>query len=519
MKTVVTGSEMKAIDTYTIQELAIPSLVLMERAALSMVCRMRKEISKADRILCICGAGNNGGDAVAVARILFGQGYASAIYMAGIPEKWTEETKKQIQIARNVGVPEYNELDLRHIRVVVDGIFGIGLSKSVREPYHTMINKLNAWREGCEHRSIWAVDVPSGLSSDTGQVLGCAVKADATVTFGYIKRGMLLYPGRDFAGKCYVEDIGFPKKSLDMNPVLGFTCDVQDFEQLPERKNDSNKGSYGKILIIAGSKNMSGAAYFAGRAAYVSGAGLVRILAPEANRTILQTQLPQAMISVWEEMDEASLADVLHWADALVIGPGVGTEGKMAENIEKVLRMANCPVVMDADGLNLLAEYESWYPLLEGHTVVTPHMGEMARLTGKTIEALKADRAGAAIEYARSRKLVCVLKDSSTVVSDGRQVYFNCNGNHGMATGGSGDILAGVIGAFLGAYVKEAGMDCGAEENEKDVCSAEALFKAAYMGVYFHGCAGDAAAKCFSARGMTSVEIIEGLLEVYKGLN
>ena len=192
MKTVVTGSEMKAIDTYTIQELGIPSLVLMERAALSMVCRMKERIGRTDRILCVCGAGNNGGDGAAVARILFGQGYPAAIYMEKKKKKWTEETKKQIQIARNVGVPEYNELDLTHIKVLVDGLFGIGLSKNVREPYHTLIETVNQWRERREDRQVWAVDVPSGLSSDTGQPLGCVLKADYTVTFGYMKQGMIL---------------------------------------------------------------------------------------------------------------------------------------------------------------------------------------------------------------------------------------------------------------------------------------------------------------------------------------
>ena len=496
MKTVVTGSEMKAIDTYTIQELGIPSLVLMERAALSMVCRMKERIGRTDRILCICGAGNNGGDGVAVARILFGQGYPAAIYMAGNPEKWTEETKKQIQIARNVGVPEYNELDLTHIKVLVDGLFGIGLSKNVREPYHTLIETVNQWRERREDRQVWAVDVPSGLSSDTGQPLGCVLKEDYTVTFGYMKQGMILYPGRELAGKCFVEDIGFSEKSLEVHPAAGFTCHVQDFEQLPDRKNDSNKGTYGKILVIAGSKNMSGAAYFAGRAAYGVGAGLVRILTPEANRVILQGQLPQAMLSVWEETDAVSLADMLAWADTLVIGPGIGTSEIMAQRLEAVFAGSRCPIVLDADGLNLLAEHEEWYPLLTGRAVLTPHMGEMARLTGRSIAELKADRAKAALDFAREHQIICVLKDSSTVVSDGKRLYFNQTGNHGMATGGSGDVLAGVIGGLAGA--------------------GQELFKAAYMGVFLHGSAGDAAAARFGARGMTSVEIIEGLFEVLK---
>lgn len=496
MKAVVTGNEMKAIDTYTIREIGIPSLVLMERAALSMVCRMKERIDRTDRILCICGAGNNGGDGVAVARILFGQGYSAAIYMAGNPEKWTEETKKQIQIARNVGVPEYNELDLTHIRVLVDGLFGIGLSKNVREPYHTLIERVNQWRERRKDRQVWAVDVPSGLSSDTGQPLGCVLKADYTVTFGYMKRGMLLYPGRELAGKCFVENIGFPGKSLQVYPSAGFTCHVQDFEQLPKRKNDSNKGTYGKILVIAGSKNMSGAAYFAGRSAFVVGAGLVRILTPEANRVILQSQLPQAMISVWEETDRDSLADMLAWADTLVIGPGIGTSEIMAQRLESVFAGSQCPIVLDADGLNLLAEHEEWYSLLNGRTILTPHMGEMSRLTGCSIDELKADRAKAALELARERQIICVLKDSSTVVSDGKYLYFNQTGNHGMATGGSGDVLAGVIGGLSGA--------------------GEGLFKAAYMGVFLHGSGGDAAAARFGFRGMTSVEIIEGLIEILK---
>ena len=238
MKAVVTAKEMKMIDTFTIQNLGIPSLVLMERAALSMADHMTACLPPQTRILCICGAGNNGGDGVALARIMYCRGYDSAIFMAGDPEKWTEETKKQIQIARNTGVPEYNRLDMDAFDVLVDGIFGIGLTSRVRPPFDEWIEKMNAWRSGKKNRQIWAVDIASGLSSDTGQVLGCTVKADVTVTFGYKKRGMILYPGRDYSGRCYVEDIGFPQKALDMNPTEGFTYDVQNFEQLPERKND-----------------------------------------------------------------------------------------------------------------------------------------------------------------------------------------------------------------------------------------------------------------------------------------
>ena len=496
MKAVVTAKEMKMIDTFTIQNLGIPSLVLMERAALSMADHMTACLPPQTRILCICGAGNNGGDGVALARIMYCRGYDSAIFMAGDPEKWTEETKKQIQIARNTGVPEYNRLDMDAFDVLVDGIFGIGLTSRVRPPFDEWIEKMNAWRSGKKNRQIWAVDIASGLSSDTGQVLGCAVKADVTVTFGYKKRGMILYPGRDYSGRCYVEDIGFPQKALDMNPTEGFTYDVQNFEQLPERKNDSNKGSYGKILVIAGSRNMSGAAYFSAYAAYASGAGLVKILTCEANRIILQCQLPQAMLSVWEDMTEDGYKELTEWADAVVIGPGIGTDPDMAKRIEAILPIIKCPLILDADGLNLLSSHKEWYKKLPESVIITPHMGEMSRLTGIPIDVLKADRAQKAKDFACEHNLICVLKDSSTVVSDGKKVYFNQTGNHGMATGGSGDVLTGIIAA-----IASVGKD---------------TFHAACAGVFLHGMGGDWAAGAQSSRGMTCVDIIHGICQVMK---
>lgn len=496
MKEVVTAAEMKSIDSYTIHKLGIPSIVLMERAALAAAEHIKNNILKSDRILCVCGGGNNGGDSAAVARILFSQGYQAAFYMAAEQEKWTEETKKQILIARNIGVPEYNELDLVHIKVVVDGFFGIGLLSSVRPPYDGYIEKINQWRAEKPERRVWAVDIPSGIDSDRGQVMGCAVKADATVTFGFKKRGMILYPGRELTGTCYVADIGFPDVSVKNNPPEAFTYHVQDFKQLPCRKNDSNKGSYGKILIIGGRRNMSGAPFFAGMGAYCTGAGLVRILTDEANRVILQTQLPQALISVWEETDVPELEALTDWADSLAAGPGIGTDGKMAERMAEVLKRVQKPLVLDADALNLLAGHREWYDLLPKNTIITPHMGEMSRLTGAPIEAIKKDRPGWACKMASEHGLICVLKDSSTVVSDGRRVYLNESGNQGMATGGSGDVLTGIIAALTAG-----GMTA---------------FEAACMGVYLHGCGGDEASARYSARGMTAMELAEGLRSVFE---
>lgn len=496
MKAVVTGKQMKAIDTYTIQSIGIPSLVLMERAAGTVVYRMLSHISKTVPILCVCGAGNNGGDAVCIARLLYGMGYDARIFMAGDRKKWTEETKKQIQIARNIGVPEYNEIDLTDIGIVVDGLFGIGLSSEVRCPFDSWIEQINVWRALNPNRQVWSVDIASGICSDTGQVLGSAIRADYTVTFGFKKRGMFLYPGRELSGQCFVEDIGFPQKALLENPVEGFVCEAEDLMKLPKRKNDSNKGDYGKILVVAGSKNMSGAAAFAAEAAYRYGAGLVRILTSEANRVILQTILPQAMLSVWEEMDEQKLENLAHWADAVVLGPGIGTQTTMKNAVEKLISVIKCPIILDADGLNLLAMNEMWYDRFKFPVIVTPHMGEMSRLTGKSIGELKANRVAAAKDYARLHDMICVLKDSSTVITDGERVCLNETGNSGMATGGSGDVLAGIIGACAGSGMEP--------------------FEAAYLGAYIHGLAGDAAAENYGSYSMTSAELIEGLTQVMK---
>ena len=496
MQAIVTGKEMKAIDTYTIQQMGIPSLVLMERAAWAMINRMIPNITKNTMILSVCGAGNNGGDAVAVARILYGMGYNTAIYMAGPFEKWTNETKKQMEIARNLGVPEYNELNLEGVEVVVDGLFGIGLSSPVKEPYDGVIHSLNQWKEIHPCRRIWSVDMPSGVSSETGQVFGEAVLADYTVTFGYNKCGLVLYPGRDFARTCYVEDIGFPKQVLSKISVNGFCMETSDLENLPSRKMDSNKGDYGKVLVIAGSKNMSGAAYFAARSAYLMGVGLVRILTEEANRQILQTQLPQAMISVWEEQGDTSIIEMLNWATAVVIGPGIGTDDTMRRQIEQILPQIHCPLVIDADGLNLLAQNKQWYDKIKEQTIVTPHMGEMSRLTGYTLTQLKTDRGYHAYSYARDHAFICVLKDSSSVISNGQQNCYQHTGNDGMATGGSGDVLAGIIGGL-------AGMGCEP-------------FMSACLGSYIHGCAGDHASQIYGTRSMTSVEIMESIVSVLK---
>lgn len=493
MKSIVNGKEMKAIDGYSIQTIGIPSPVLMERAAVSVAEEIMKEkrVGKTSDILCVAGAGNNGGDAVAVARILHCYGYQTRVCMLGQPDKQTRETKLQLEICKNLQIPVEEVLELENADVIVDGLFGIGINSPVRAPFDQYIRKINEWHQDSAVRLIYAVDMPSGISSDNGQIMGEAIEADVTVTFGYKKCGLILYPGRSFAGKTIVEDIGFPAEALQANPPAGIAMEEADLALLPQRKADSNKGSYGKILLIAGQKNMSGAAYFAGAAAYKTGAGLVRILTPEANRVILQSSLPQAMINIIEETDDVKIDEMIHWCDVIIAGPGVGIEEKTAALIGKFIDRSAKPWVIDADGLNLLAKHPEWYEKLKGRSIVTPHMGEMGRLTGLTVGELKADRAKACREYAKAHELVCIMKDSCSVISDGNLVCYNETGNHGMAKGGSGDVLAGITAAIAGQ---------GAD-----------LFYAACLSAYIHGAAGDIAAAESSYHAMTTDDLLDSL--------
>ncbi|MBP3576483.1 MAG: NAD(P)H-hydrate epimerase, partial [Lachnospiraceae bacterium] len=286
MKYALGSGQMKAIDRYTIETVGIPSMVLMEKAAMAVVRHTKELCSEKDTILAVCGYGNNGGDGIAAARILFMEGYHVAIYMVGEKERATKETKQQMKIAKKIGVPMLRKVKWEEYTVIVDAVFGIGLTRAVAGEFRKIVESINN-----SEAKVVAVDIPSGVSADDGKVLGIAVKADVTVTFGYQKVGCLLFPGSECAGRVFVEDIGFANGGLSEAPKR-FYFDEEPGALLPIRQKNSNKGTYGKVLVIAGSKNMSGAAYFAATAAYRMGSGLVRILTAQENREILQRQIP-----------------------------------------------------------------------------------------------------------------------------------------------------------------------------------------------------------------------------------
>ena len=317
MRDIVTAAEMKGLDSNTIQQAGIPSLVLMERAALKTADEITERLKDKDRerILVVCGTGNNGGDGLAVARILHLRGFRTWYYILGNEEKMTAETACQFKTVQYYQVPRANNLDLNEYTTIVDAIFGVGLSRPVEGKYGEVISELN---QASAYKV--AVDIPSGIDADTGFEKGVAFRADLTVTFAFRKRGLCFYPGRMYGGEIIVADIGI--YSIPGERVRMHCLEQKDLEMLPERIPYGNKGTFGKVLLVAGCEGMCGAAYLSAAAVLKCSAGMVKIQTVEANRIPLQTLLPEAMISC--DFDESRNQAMLDWCDVIVIGPGLG---------------------------------------------------------------------------------------------------------------------------------------------------------------------------------------------------
>lgn len=495
MKYILNSREMKQCDENTMQRRGMLSAVLMERAALATMQEIVKRYpDPATKVLVVCGSGNNGGDGVAVARLLYLKGYNVTIYFAGNREKATEETKRQMFIAEQYGVEISDEYPKDIVNVIVDALFGIGLSREVTGKYAEIVRKMTE-QDGYKV----AVDIASGISADTGAVMGTAVAADLTVTFGFIKAGQLLYPGAEYTGELKVADIGIDEQSLyELKPELK-VLETSDLNRLPRRVNRSNKGSYGKLLILAGSKQMAGAAVFAAKAAYRMGCALVRVATVEENRIILQEQVPEAVLAVYNNgTDVVEFVETqLHWADAVVAGPGISQSDLSERMLYELLKRIQVPCLCDADALNLLSKHPDWWKLVQSPLVITPHLGEMARLTGRPITEIRDRLVQTAQEFAMEHQITVVLKDARTITAqpDG-QSYINVSGNHGMATAGAGDVLSGVVGALLAQKLD--------------------MHLAAALGVFIHGLAGDAAAERVGHCAMMASDIVDGLMDVLR---
>ena len=495
----ITGAEwMKKIDEYTIHKTGIPDAVLMERAALSVVYEIEKRTKGYERVLIVCGTGNNGADGMCCSRILQERGYEVDVVILGNHDRFSQLAELHRNILGNLGIEINSNVEVKEYDIIVDAIFGIGLSKNIEGTFAKNISMINKIRDKYGAK-VFSVDIPSGISTDTGKVLGIAVEADYTVTFGLLKKGMVFEPGRHYAGEIIVAHIGFTKEVYENNDEIYFTYEMNDLKEiLPKRKMDSNKGSYGKVLIVAGSKNMAGAAVLSANAAIRSGAGLVKVLTCESNRNIIQTSVPEALISTYEENDdlERLVKSEILWADVVIAGPGISMNDTARRIVNIICENITTKLILDADALNILADENKTIP--KG-TIITPHLKEMSRLINKTVSEIKDSKVDIAKDYANTNEIVVVLKDSKTVASNGKKVYINSSGNNGMATGGSGDVLTGIIGAYL--------------------AQSDNVFECCCAGVFVHGLAADIFADEYNVYSLTPTDIIDNLKRVLQNVD
>ena len=540
MKRIVYGSKMKNVDRYTIDKVGIPSMVLMERAAFSVCQYICEHIDKSKSFVCICGTGNNGADGIALARMLKIEGYKADVLVVGNEDKATEEwiNQKNIAIECNVQIDnlticgksteKYVTMDkngsyimdrgvliskLSQYELIVDAMFGIGLTRPVEGIYRDVIEAVNG-----TGKVVFSLDIPSGLEADTGQVLGVAIHATKTFTFGVEKTGLWLYKGREYAGEILEKNIGFPEKAYQIGLEKSDICysvENMDIAGIYERKQRTNKGNYGKVLVVSGSKNVYGAAYFAAAAAYRLGSGLVRLVTHVNNRNLIYEKLPEAMKSTYRTEEEPSslesmIANDVAWADAVVIGPGLSkTEDSyvLLKASMMCTKEKNKPIIIDADGLNIISEHRELEDLYHDYTILTPHIGEAARLVDKTPDEVAKNVVGIMGAYAKANHVTMVVKDATTVTFGietyddkcHNRVCINTTGNAGMATGGSGDILAGMIGAAVSGGINIGNIPEYAISNEKD---ADRMYLGEAVDAYLHGRAGDMAT---DEKGQTAV--------------
>lgn len=491
MKKIYTRSQAKEADAKTSQLHKIPSLVLMERAALSVADFIEDNYTKATRILCLAGTGNNGGDAMALCRILFARGFQVSYRLLGTESSLTESAGLQYQSLLSYGLTSI-EADVKAFDLIVDGIFGIGLAREIQGSLARLIGEINA-----SGKPVIAMDIPSGLDADTGAIRGSCVRAIETFSFQFLKPGLLLGQGRNVCGRVHLPEIGIVEPETDPALFTRLALEREDLAGfLTVRDAAGNKGTFGKVLVIAGSEQISGAAVLSAKAALISGAGMVRVYTHEKNRVVIGSAFPEALITSYEDSwNSDDMKEMMDWADSVLIGPGMGRSERAMQMLTFVLSDATLPIVIDADALNLLSEEPAL--LLKPHEewILTPHMGEMARLTGKTLAFLKEHTLEQAEAFAREYRVALVLKDATTVTAlPCAKTYLNTSGNSGMATAGSGDVLAGLCAGFL--------------------AQREEVKETAAYAVFIHGLAGDLAAAKKGKRAMIAGDLLETLPQI-----
>lgn len=504
---VVTTQEMRELDRLTIEKYSVSSLTLMERAGQAVARALLERFGGIARggVLVVAGKGNNGGDGLVVARYLKKKRVPCEVVLLARKEELSRDAAQNLRAYLKAKgkifemTPEFPALLSQRAkgkRLLVDAIFGTGLKEEVTGPYASAIEVMNA-----SGLPVVAVDIPSGLDADRGRPVGKAIRAQMTVTLGYPKLGQVIHPGLSYVGELVVADIGIhPMAVEEVRPRMELLEEKETHRLIPRREPDTHKGTYGHLLVVAGSRGKTGAAILACRAAMRVGAGLVTLAAQRSLNNIFSSSLIEVMTEpLRDNPDEGleALTDqdwgrLLDKKSALLFGPGLGVRDSTRSLLHWLLRNLEIPWVIDADGLNNLAGDLGRLRSAKSPPVLTPHPGEMARLIGKDVKTVNEDRVGVARSLAHDYHCNVVLKGARTVIAtlDGR-VFVNPTGNPGMATGGMGDVLSGILAGLLAQGF-----------------SAEEALK---IGVFLHGFVGDEVARARGETGMIASDVVEGL--------
>jgi len=509
---IVTPDQMREIDNLAINLIGIPSIVLMENAAIKVKEESEKLLNglKNKKVFVFAGKGNNGGDALAVARLMHNCGTIVEVFV--FDDTFTAEAKINFEIIKKMGL-EINsisnedylskvKIDLERVDLVIDGIFGTGIKGIVSGIINKTIRIINE-----SNKKVISIDIPSGVNGGTGEIAGICINATKTVSLALPKIGFYKNPGNAYLGELTVADISIPKIVIDRFTLnLNLITKEKIMEIFPKRYKDSNKGTYGRLFLITGSLGMTGAGTLAGKSAYRTGAGLVYLGVPASLINIYESMLAESVTLPFKDgggyFHPDSYTQIVEFSksvDVVGIGPGLSNRDELIEFVEKLIENIDKPMVLDADALNLISKKINILEKLKAKTIITPHPGEMARLTGKSILEIQNDRIGISLEFSKKWNIIVVLKGNNTVITmPNGEIYINETGNNGMATAGSGDVLTGIIMSLIGQ---------GKRPEE-----------AAIIGTYIHGLAGDIASKELTEYSTVSNDIIGKIPKAIKAL-
>ena len=500
-----TVEEMRAMDCYAIEKLGITEEILMENAGLAAVNLLQKEIGIRDKKFVIfCGSGNNGGDGLVVARLIHSNGGMAKVFLLGDRKKYRGAAKTNLNIIGELsidviklGAAAEARREVMHCDAVIDAIFGTGLDREIKGLPADVIELINSCR-----RKVISLDIPSGINGNTGIIMGVAVKADYTVTFGLPKTGNMLYPGYEHCGKLFISHISFPPTLYDRSEIK---VETNKHLVLPPRPAEAYKGSMGDVLFIAGGADYFGAPFFSAMSFLKAGGGYSRLAAPESmipfiaegGREIVYLPQEETVAGSIALKNKEQLLEAAAGVDMVVIGPGLSLNKETIRLVQELAHRIKIPLLIDGDGLTAIAADLSILRKRKAPTILTPHLGEMARLTAKPVSEINAHKISILQETAKQLQAIIVLKGAHSLIGlpEGN-VYVNLSGNSGMATAGSGDVLTGCIAAMFGLGLKSE--------------------EAARKGVFLHGYAGDLAAAEKGADGITAKDIMDFLPQAMK---